>query len=316
MLNIHFIENRSEIGAGTRGASLGPKALRLASLNKGSGLFKNVKITRIKDENKLLFTDVKHPFAKRIEGVSKIYDRVCEEVSKKVSQPNSFTVILAGDHSSAGGTIAGIKKAFPDKRLGVIWIDAHADLHSPYTTPSGNMHGMPLCISLGEDNKLFTVNDVPPKTIKWWEKIKKTGGIAPKLLPKDVVFIAVRSAEDPEEEVIKRYQIKDVWVKEFKEKGPVQIAAEAIEHLEECDIIYVSFDVDSMDSEISKGTGTPMPNGITETEASTLVCELMKSPKICCLEITEINPLLDDKCNLMAENAFMILNNALNVINK
>jgi arginase len=97
----------------------------------------------------MLLEKIKFKYAKRIRGIIKIYESLAKAVAKVVKKEHQFPIVLAGDHSTAGGTIAGIKSAYPDEILGVIWIDAHADLHSPFTTPSGNMHGMPLATALG-----------------------------------------------------------------------------------------------------------------------------------------------------------------------
>src|SRR5688500_18251905 len=148
MRNIKIIEVKSEIGAGTRGASLGVDALRIAALDFMSNFFVNFPAEVVETENHLLYEPVASPYAKRIKGIYARYERVAEAVSGTLNS-GLFPVILAGDHSTAGGTIAGIKIAKPKSRLGVIWVDAHADLHTPYTSPSGNMHGMPLATALG-----------------------------------------------------------------------------------------------------------------------------------------------------------------------
>ncbi|MBN8704078.1 MAG: arginase [Bacteroidetes bacterium] len=311
MRNIKLIEVKSEIGAGTNGASMGPDAIKVAALDFGSLYFKRYKPVEIPNENKLLFEPVVNYYAKRIKGVYTVLERVAKEVEKTMTVNKAFPIILAGDHSSAAGTISGIKMANPDKRLGVIWIDAHADMHSPYTTPSGNMHGMPLCMVLGEDNQEQRLNNPIEETIEYWEKAKKLGGICPKIEYPDLVFIAVRDFESQEEFLIKKNAVKNFPVSEIRKKGVERIAIEALNYLDKCDLIYVSFDVDSMDSSISKGTGTPVPNGITEKEAGSLIFYLMRSRKICCFEMVEINPTLD-KDNLMAENAFEILQKATN----
>jgi len=143
---------RSELGAGTRGASMGIDALKIAAIDLGSDYFRRHDDVEIVDENWLLLEKVKFKYAKRIRGIIKIYERISKNVARVLKKPGTFPIVLSGDHSSAGGTIAGIKAAYPDQSIGVVWIDAHADLHSPYTTPSGNMHGMPLAAALGEDN--------------------------------------------------------------------------------------------------------------------------------------------------------------------
>ena len=311
MKSIKLIEVKSEIGAGTRGASLGPDAIKIAALDFGSSYFKKFKSIEIPHENKLLLEPVVHDFAKRIKGVYSVCDKLSKEVSKTLIDNKAFPIILAGDHSTSAGTIAGVKIAYPEKRIGVIWIDAHADLHSPYTTPSGNMHGMPLCVSLAEDNIERAVNKPDEETVEYWEKLKKLGGISPKVLPQDIVMISLRDFEAQEEFLLKKYKIKTFAVAEIRRKAVERIAIESLNYLEGCDLIYLSFDVDSMDSSISKGTGTPVPNGITEKEAGNLIYYILRSKKVCCFEIVEVNPTLDRE-NLMAENAFEILLKATN----
>lgn len=310
MRNLKIIEVKSELGAGTRGASMGIDAVKIAALDFGSRFFKQYKTVEVPNENHLLLESTGSPHAKRISGVLTMLERVSEEVSKTIKQ-KEFPIILAGDHSTAAGTIAGIKIANPKARLGVIWIDAHADLHTPYTTPSGNMHGMPIAVSLSEDNVESKVNKPDQETINYWYQLKNLGGIAPKILYQDLVFINVRDTEPQEDYLIKKYGIKNFTTAEIRRKGVEKVAIETLLMLDHCDLIYVSFDVDSMDAAISKGTGTPVPNGITEKEAGNLVARLMQSNKVCCFEMVEVNPTLD-KENLMAENAFEILVRATN----
>jgi arginase len=303
MKRIQIVKVMSEIGAGTRGASLGFQALEVAALSREEHVFKRLPISEIETENQLLYDEIETPTAKRIRGIGLLYERLEKEVSYQLSD-KAFPLVIAGDHSAAGGTIAGVKKAFPTSRLGVIWIDAHADLHSPYSTPSGNVHGMPMATALALDNTSFKINEVKGITLEWWNKLK---GPEPRLKPEDLVFIAVRSTEQAEDEIIKQNNIRNITVEELRKKGIDKAAEEAIELLSNCDHIYVSFDVDSMDSSISLGTGTPVPGGLWKEEALKLMVELAKNPKVCCMEIVEINPCLDDKRNVMAETALDIL---------
>ncbi|NDB70078.1 MAG: arginase [Methylocystaceae bacterium] len=161
---IKIVEIKSEIGAGTRGASMGVDAIKIAALDFGSPFFKRFKSVEIPHENNLLLEPIIHDYAKRIKGIYSLNDRLSKEIAK-IIKSDQVPIVLAGDHSSALGTISGIKMAHPEKRLGVIWIDAHADLHSPYTTPSGNMHGMPLCCVLGEDNRERQQNKPDDETL-------------------------------------------------------------------------------------------------------------------------------------------------------
>ncbi|MVT10508.1 arginase [Chitinophaga tropicalis] len=312
MKNIKIIEVKSEIGAGTRGASLGVEAIKIAALDFMSNFFVHFPTEAIETENKLLFEPIESPYAKRIKGTLTLYDRISKSVCETV-KANWFPVVLSGDHSTAGATIAGLKMARPNAKLGAIWIDAHADLHTPYTTPSGNMHGMPVAISIAEDNIDCKVHEVDDNTIKSWEALKNVGNIAPKILPEDIVFISLRDYEKEEEHLIKSYGMKVITTNEVRRKGPEQIARSVFRYLSDCEYIYVSFDVDSLDASISKGTGTPVTNGLREREAEDLIAKFMQHRKICCFEITEVNPTLD-KENLMAEIAFNILQRSVNVL--
>lgn len=308
---IKLIEVKSEIGAGTRGASMGVDAIKIAALDFGSPFFKKFKSVEVKTENQLLLEPVVNDYAKRIKGIYALNERLSAEIQRTLIKDNSIPIVLAGDHSSALGTISGIKMAYPDKQVGVIWIDAHADIHTPYTTPSGNMHGMPIACVLGEDNKEKQQNKPDDETIEYWEKLKNLGGICPKIHYNDLVYIALRDFESQEDYLIKKNKVRIFNLQEIRKKAVERVAIESLNYLDHCDIIYVSFDVDSMDSRISSGTGTPVPNGITEKEAGNLIYYLMRSKKIVCFEMVEINPTLD-KENLMAENAFEILQKATN----
>ena len=312
MKNIKLIEVPSEIGAGTRGASLGIEAIKIAALDFMSNFFIHFPSERIQPENKLLYEPIESPYAKRIKGIASIYDKVSKAISDAMKN-NFFPVVISGDHSTAGATIAGIKMAKPKSKLGVIWIDAHADLHTPYTTPSGNVHGMPMAASINENNDECAVHDVDDETAKYWNYLKNIGKIAPKVLPEDVVFISLRDYEKEERHLIEKYSMKVITSKEVRNKGAENIVRAVLRYLADCTDIYVSFDVDSLDSSISKGTGTPVSNGLKEREVEDLISKFMQNRKVCCFEIAEVNPTLD-KENLMAEIAFNILQRSVNVL--
>jgi arginase len=312
MTELQLIEVKSELGAGTRGASLGVDAIKIAAHDFASKFFVKLKGIEVPVRNELLYEPVRHPFARYIEGIHEVLDNVSKQVASSIKE-GKFPIILAGDHSTAAGTIAGIKMAHPKKRLGVIWVDAHADLHSPYTTPSGNMHGMPLAMATAEDNLECKVNVPDSKTIGFWDKLKNLGGIQPKIQFEDLVFIAVRDVEPQENFLIQKHKIKNFTVTDVRKRGVEKVAFEALSNLDKCDIIYVSFDVDSMDPKVSMGTGTPVPNGINEREAGKLLQNLISSPKVVCFEMVEVNPTLD-KENIMAETAFEILVKVANSI--
>ena len=315
MKELKIIEVKSEIGAGTRGASLGVEAIKIASLDLNSDFFKQYESVEVENVNELLFDGAKHSYAKFIDGVMIMEERVCLEVYETIWEEN-FPLIIAGDHCTAYGTIAGIKKADPKLRLGVIWIDAHADIHTPFTTPSGNMHGMALSMACGIDNLECKVNDPRGETLEYWEQIKNVGIPGPKVYPEDIVYVGVRDLEKPENYLINKYNINFIETEDIKKLGSAKIAEKALQMLDHCDLIYVSFDVDTLDSRISTGTGTPVPNGLTVEEAKILNAELAKNPKVCAWEIVEVNPTLDTE-NRMAESAFEILEaTAKSIVNR
>lgn len=310
MRTIRLIENQSEIGAGTRGSSLGIEALKVASWNRNDDFFNRYDSIAIKDQNQLLYEENDTPSAIRIEGIVKVYRETAKTVSDTLVKNNQFPLVLSADHSSAGGVIAGVKMAYPEKRIGVIWVDAHGDLHSPYTSPSGNVHGMPLATALGIDNLESKVKEVEEKTVLHWNELKNIGGISPKIRAEDIVFFGVRDTEEPEVQLMNRLGIKNFTVDECRKKGISLTVSQALEIVKDCDIIYLSFDVDSLDSEkVSVGTGTPVPHGFFPKEAEEIINGIIASGKLACFEMVEVNPTLDDQKNKMAETAFSILSN-------
>lgn len=316
MKGLKLIEVRSELGAGTRGSSLGIDALKLASLDFGSYYFGKFKSKEIKDSSRLLYRNPIRTHAKRIRGVIRIFQKLANAVDKEI-RAGHFPVVISGDHSSAGGTIAGVKMAYPDKKVGVIWIDAHADLHSPYTTPSGNIHGMPLATALGMDNmdNLKNTTLEEEDTIPYWEILKNMGDITPKITADSLVFIGLRDMETPEKDFIRKNKVKVVTVSQIRRGKLKNICQQVLEHLASCDVLYISFDIDVLDAPLVKGTGTPVPNGLTINEVTKILTFLLKDPRVACFEITEINPLLDDE-NQTARRVFPIFRAAVNTIEK
>ncbi|GAB4487872.1 MAG: arginase [Raineya sp.] len=304
---VKLIEVKSEIGAGTRGASMGIDALHIASYKKLDDYFCLYPIQQVPVSNSSLCRTTAFTYAKRVDAILENLSQTCKHVAQSL-QENYFPIVLSGDHSNSAATIAAIKQTFPDKKLGVIWIDAHADLHSPFTSPSGNMHGMPLAMALAEDNLENQINKVDSLTQSFWNKIKNIGYSGAKFSPKNLVFVAVRDTEKQEEALIHKHQIPNYTVAELRQRGIESVVQEILkEKLASCELIYISFDVDSLDASISVGTGTPVANGLSIEEASTLNQMLVKDKRVCAWEMVEINPALDDKGNAMAEVAFDIL---------
>jgi arginase len=304
---IKLLKNRSDIGAGTRGSDMGIDALEIAAINQEDDFFHRHLFEDVATHNETIYQKNTNSFAKRIEHVQQQCDRVCNSVANNLQQ-GYFPLVLSGDHSSALGVISGIKKAYPDKKLGVIWIDAHADLHSPYTSPSGNIHGMPLAAAMHLDNLSCSVNHVSKETVDSWQELKKIGVLGPKMAPEHVVYFGLRDFEFAEEFLLNQLGIMHFKVEEMRNFGIENSVQKAIRQLESADIIFISFDVDSLDcDQISYGTGTPVKSGFSAEEVSTLFELVISTGKVICLEVAEINPLLDNKGNKMAETAFSIL---------
>ncbi len=310
---IDGISVMSELGAGTRGSSLGLQALQIAEWNAGGNLFNTLKFDPVPTENNLIYKPVNTPNAIRIAGIARMYEKISARVKQSLSN-GDFPFIIAGDHSSAGGTIAGIKAAYPKKRLGVVWVDAHADLHSPYTTPSGNVHGMPLATALGVNNEERQINEVSHIALDAWNLMK---GAEARVKPEDLVFIAVRDTEEPENFLLDKLGIRNIETSEVRENGGKWAVETVQEQLKDCDLVYISFDVDSMDCDlISRGTGTPVSNGLTEEEATEIMRGFAAWDKVECMEMVEINPTLDEKGNVMAETSYRVLVETINELNK
>ncbi|HAO14371.1 MAG TPA: arginase [Tenacibaculum sp.] len=308
MKEIKIIKNRSDIGAGTRGSDMGIDAIEIAAINEGSNYFDRYPFEDVITENESIYNKENNSFAKRIENVFNQCKRLSNHVKVNL-QEGKFPVVISGDHSSALGTISGVKAANPNKRVGVVWIDAHGDLHSPYTSPSGNIHGMPLAAAISDDNIDSQINDVDRETAEFWERMKNIATPGQKVLGEDIVFFGVRETEQPEDNQIEKYGIKNYMVAEVRHRGVEVCVNETIEKLNECDILYVSFDVDAMDCDmVSYGTGTPVPKGFDQFEVIEIIKLLLASKKVVCVEFVEVNPLLDMKGNKMAKTAFQILN--------
>ncbi len=316
MPSIKIIKNRSDIGAGTRGSDLGVDAIEIAAINKGNHYFNQYEYEDVETHNESVYDKVNNSFAKRVGHVLEQCTRV-NLVVKKALRNDFFPIVLSGDHSAALGTISGIKAAYPEKKIGVIWIDAHADLHSPYTSPSGNIHGMPLAAALDSDNLDCQINEVIGDTEKYWWALKNIGVKGAKLSPEHLIYFGVRSTEAPEDQQMEEMNLRNYMVAEVRHRGLSVCVQEALTQLKDCDQIYISFDVDSLDCDlVSYGTGTPVPKGFDPQEAKEIIKGFIASGKVACLEFVEINPLLDTKGNKMAETAFEILDEVTDTLNQ
>lgn len=301
-----MIRNASELGAGIRGAGAGVAAIQQVAKKAGDTFFDTVSTIDVEVYNQE--SDTQFSFARHIDVLTKVNRNVRNAVQSTIAD-GKFPLILAGDHSSAAGSVQGLHQALPGKTIGVVWIDAHADFHSPETTPSGNMHGMTLHVVTQVEPS--TIRNTPdPEAMALWKEISDVRPV----LPSHVAFVGVRSVEPEEADILNRYDIPNYSVEQLRKEGAQVIADQILLQLEACDLIYISFDVDSMDPQtVSKGTGTPVPNGLLEDEAGDLMCALIGSGKVGALEVVEVNPSLDRE-RPMAEPTYRVLRSCLDQI--
>lgn len=212
---------------------------------------------------------------KKLAAVVKVSQELFTDLNRILSQ-DCFPIVLGGDHSISIGSIAAA--ANHAENLGVIWLDAHPDLNTVETTPSGRIHGMPLAISLGLGH---------PQLIN-------IGGFYPKIKPDQIVIIGARSIDSGEKQLIKELGIKLYPMTAVRRLGIQQVIAESIQYLaEKTDAVHLSFDLDVLDPGVAPGVGTPSPNGMTIRECAVIMAELGQTGMITSMDIVELNPLLD-----------------------
>lgn len=310
-MSIKYIIVNSEIGAGTRGASLGFAAMEIAAMCDGNQILRKYPQTIVEVQNEVVFHPNPTPNAIHIDQIVHQLEKNCDAV-RSCLEENRFPIIFSADHSNAAGLVSGLKMNLKDQKIGIVWIDAHADLHSPYTTPSGNVHGMPLAALLGYDNLKRKVNTPSKHEIEAWSRMKEIGGISPKVSPESLILFGARDCEEAEQSLMHSKGIRNYPVHEIRHRGVETCVNEAVERLHDCDAIYLSFDVDSLDCDlVSNGTGTPVSKGFDEKEVIEIINGIAQSGKLRALEFVEINPTLDTKGNKMAEAALEILSGVL-----
>lgn len=290
----------SDIGAGKFGTALALDALRVADAMSDSPSFLGSTVETYAHLNEQRGEPGKYEEAKYLDALIAVNKKTAEGISQTLKK-NVLPVVVSGDHSNAIGVMGGLRSAYSDERIGVIWIDAHADLHTPFTTPSGNLHGMSLAASLGQDNKELARHELSAELIEKWNILKGIGSSAgkPKINPEDVFFIGLRDFEIQEYHIIRDYQLKHYSPYDFRKKGKELFWEEVLAFTNRFDRLYISFDVDVLDVSVSVGTGTPVYNGLLPDEAHWLTDQLLGLPNLSLWEFTEINPLLDN-ANAMA----------------
>jgi len=283
-----------DLGADRRGVDMGPSAIRSARLRQQLETLGynvqdmgnlNAPIAEIckLDEPKLKYIDCIVPMARRTAGAI-----------ATALQAGHFPLVLGGDHSVALGSIHGAAKI---KKMGVIWVDAHGDFNTPETTPSGNIHGMPLAALCGLGD---------PRLVRLWEQ-----GTIPAIDPRRVVIIGARDLDPGEKVNLREAGIMVMGMEQIDRIGMFEAMQKAIQRAsQDTDGIYLSFDVDSLDPRHAPGVGTPVAGGLTYREAL-LACELLaETGKLIGLDMVEVNPILDTQ-NQTAELAVTLILSAL-----
>jgi arginase len=271
-----------DLGQSHRGVDLGPGALRYAGL--ASRLEKLG--YEVHDSGNLSVPVRESLVHERQDHYLPTIIEVCKAAclaGQQALAQGRIPIFLGGDHSISIGTISGIAG---EQSVGVLWIDAHGDFHTEDSSPSKNIHGMPLAILLGHG----------------YPELVAVGGSQPTLQPKDVVMIGVRDLDSGERQRLRESGMTVYTMRDIDEKGMGAIAAEALVKLRHKTRLHVSLDIDSLDPQASPGAGTLVPGGLTYREAQLLMEIIADSRRLGSLDIVEINPILDNR-NKTAETA-------------
>jgi arginase len=278
--NIGIIGVPIDLGAGRRGVDMGPSAIRIAELETRLEELGH-KVTDYGD------LDVMIPETQKV-GTGKLRYKqpilsACTELMNTVDrclEEGRMPLVLGGDHSIAIGSVAGSTNWFArrDEALGLIWFDAHGDANTPETTPSGNIHGMSLAVSLGfGDHELVHL-----------------GGRAPKVQPRNTVLIGIRDIDSGERDFLKKSGVTCYTMRDLDERGMRDVLDEAIRLASDgTSGIHLSFDLDVVDPEDAPGTGTPVWGGISYREAHLAMEMFADRAQIVSMDLVEVNPVLD-----------------------
>lgn len=271
-----------DLGAGRRGVDMGPSAVRLAGLNEKIGSLGY----EVEDLGNVIVSQpesvpVGPQKAKYLEQITETCSRLAEKVETS-ADAGRFPIVLGGDHSIAVGTVSGMAHHLQKqgRKLGLIWIDAHADMNTPDSSPSGNVHGMPLaCLTGNGPRELTHLHD-----------------FAPKVDPANVVLIGLRSVDSEERQIVRKTGVKAFTMREIDERGLRSVMEEAIRIATEGTAgFHLSFDMDSVDPHEAPGVGTPVKGGMTYREAHLAMETICDSDAMLSMEVVEVNPVIDEQ---------------------
>lgn len=275
-MQIDIIGVPVDLGADRRGVDMGPSAIRYANL---CGRLQELGYT-VEDKGNVEVAiaemcSISEPKLKYIDCIVPMGRRVAGAVATS-TQAGHFPLVLGGDHSLAFASIRGAAKF---RKIGVIWVDAHADFNTAETTPSGNIHGMPLAALAGRGD---------PRLVQLWDEA------VPIVDPRRVAVIGARDLDPGEKANLREAGVMVQSMEQIDRQGMYQSVMKAIERVSrDADGIYLSFDMDALDPRHAPGVGTPVPAGLTQRE-SHLICELVaETGKLVGMDLVEVNPILD-----------------------
>ena len=262
-----------DLGQSRRGVDMGPSAARYAGLQARLEQLGH----HVWDEGNVSVPNPEEPVAKsgmkRLKAVAAVCANIYD-IARDCVTADEFAIFIGGDHSISIGSIAAQSQ---DESLGVIWVDAHGDFNTPESSPSGNIHGMPVAALVGEGP----------------EPLINVGTPGAKLKPRQIVQIGIRDLDDPERERLARSGISVFTMRHVDEMGMASVARQAIDRLRHFSRIHVSLDMDSLDPDEAPGVGTAVPGGLSYREAHLLMEILGDSGRVQSMDIVEINPILD-----------------------
>ncbi|HLK21315.1 MAG TPA: arginase [Bryobacteraceae bacterium] len=270
-----------DLGSGRRGVDMGPSAVRVANLNG-----RLVELGYIVDDlgNVPVVQPESQPEgspqAKYLPQITDTCVKLADMVTNALAE-DKFPLVLGGDHSIAVGTVSGVSKHIRERKgkLGMIWIDAHTDMNTPASSPSGNVHGMPLacCIGAGPD------------------ELTRIFGYSPKVDPANVALVGIRSVDDQERINVQHSGVHVFTMREIDERGLLTVIEEAIRIASSGTAgFHVSLDMDAVDPQEAPGVGTPVRGGVTYREAHLAMETLNDSDKMVSMEVVEVNPVIDE----------------------
>lgn len=280
-MRIHLIGVPLDLGGARRGCDMGPSALKLAGIgDRLESLGHTLLETDIPVTTRGQL-DVGPPNARYLSEIQRINEATAAHVALACKQ-GDFPLILGGDHSVAIGSIAGVSSACRQtgKKVGVIWVDAHADMNVPETTPSGNIHGMPLAVNLGMGAP----------------ELCRIGGDFAKVEAANVALIGIRSLDRQEAQIVKESGVHAYTMADIDRQGIAPIMDRVLNTLrQQVDVVHLSFDLDSLDPSHAPGVGTPVEGGLSYREAHLIMEMMAESGLLGSLDVVELNPVLDQK---------------------